>query len=45
MSSGVLRYEVPVDDQWHPIAYSGTIGHVGSRRTGCRRVLDRAGRG
>lgn len=31
MSVRVWRYEVPVDDQWHPITLTGRILHVGCR--------------
>jgi hypothetical protein len=28
----ILRYEVPVDDQWHEHGLSGAILHIASRR-------------
>lgn len=28
----ILRYEVPVDDQWHQHDLSGTVLHVAARR-------------
>lgn len=30
----VLRYEVPVDDQWHEIETDGNVVHVASRGSG-----------
>lgn len=27
----VLRYEVPVDDQWHRVEFVGDVAHVGCR--------------
>lgn len=34
----ILRYEVPVDDQWHMIAIPrGTIGQQAVLHVGCRR--------
>lgn len=30
----VLRYEVPVDDQWHVIEHAGYVIHVSSRKRG-----------
>lgn len=32
MSRRVLRYEVPVDDQWHEIEVQGDVAHVGCRQ-------------
>lgn len=34
MTRRVLRYEVPVDDQWHRIEIVGHVAHVGCRETG-----------
>ena len=34
MARRVLRYEVPVDDQWHRIEITGAVCHIGSRETG-----------
>ncbi|MDX3520714.1 hypothetical protein [Streptomyces scabiei] len=31
MADSVYRYEVPVDDRWHPLQLSGRILHVGCR--------------
>lgn len=31
MSDAIFRYEVPVDDRWHPLQLSGDILHVGCR--------------
>jgi hypothetical protein len=31
VSGNILRYEIPVDDQWHPLQLSGDIVHVDSR--------------
>lgn len=31
MTSTIYRYEIPVDDQWHPLPLSGAIVHVASR--------------
>ena len=31
MSDAIYRYEVPVDDRWHPLQLSGRIVHVGCR--------------
>lgn len=28
----ILRYEVPVDDEWHTVAIAGEVVHVASRR-------------
>ena len=32
MNTRVLRYEVPVDDQWHTHRLQGDIVHVAARR-------------
>lgn len=32
MSMRVLRYEVPVDDAWHPVEFAGDVLHVAARR-------------
>ncbi|MEU3613498.1 hypothetical protein ABZ725_14440 [Streptomyces sp. NPDC006872] len=29
--AAIYRYEVPVDDRWHPLQLSGRIVHVGCR--------------
>ncbi len=29
----IFRYEVPVDDEWHPISLFGDVVHVGCRRS------------
>jgi hypothetical protein len=34
VSHRVLRYEVPVDDVWHPLDLPGPIMHVAARREG-----------
>ena len=31
MADAIYRYEVPVDDRWHPLQLSGRIVHVGCR--------------
>lgn len=31
MADAIYRYEVPVDDRWHPLQLSGPIVHVGCR--------------
>ena len=31
MPDAIYRYEVPVDDRWHPLQLSGRIVHVGCR--------------
>ena len=31
MSDAIYRYEIPVDDRWHPLQLSGRIVHVGCR--------------
>jgi hypothetical protein len=31
MRSSIYRYEIPVDDHWHPLQLSGAILHVASR--------------
>lgn len=31
MTDAIYRYEIPVDDQWHPLQLSGDIVHVDSR--------------
>lgn len=28
----IYRYEVPVDDQWHPLSLAGIVRHVATRR-------------
>jgi hypothetical protein len=32
VTTRILRYEVPVDDQWHQHDLSGAVLHVASRR-------------
>lgn len=31
MADAIYRYEVPVDDRWHPLQLSGRIVHVDCR--------------
>lgn len=31
MADAIWRYEIPVDDRWHPLQLSGEILHVGCR--------------
>lgn len=31
MADAIWRYEIPVDDRWHPLQLSGRIVHVGCR--------------
>jgi hypothetical protein len=31
VAAAIYRYEVPVDDRWHPLQLSGDIVHVGCR--------------
>lgn len=31
MADAIYRYEVPVDDRWHPLQLSGSILHVACR--------------
>ena len=33
MADSVYRYEIPVDDRWHPLQLSGRILHVACRNT------------
>lgn len=31
MADAIYRYEIPVDDRWHPLQLSGPVLHVGCR--------------
>jgi hypothetical protein len=33
-SRRVLRWEIPVDDEWHAVVHAGGVVHVGSRDAG-----------